>query len=160
MKRVFKKKDEAVSPIVATILLVAITVVLAATLYTILGGYTTFLGASTPTGSVHITNESSPGLPYYTVYVYQFGGNVSLNFVTLRIVTSNGTMYNTPVTAGVGAYPAGNGLWNITVTGPNYFGVLTALTIKGTSSNPVFIKEIQFIDLKTNGLIGSSTPES
>ena len=48
MKKVILKDDKAVSPIIATILLVAITVVLAATLYTILGGYTTFLGISTP----------------------------------------------------------------------------------------------------------------
>ncbi len=40
MKQVINKEDKAVSPIIATILLIAITVVLAATLVTILGGFT------------------------------------------------------------------------------------------------------------------------
>ena len=40
MKGIITKDDEAVSPIIATILLIAITVVLAATLVTILGGFT------------------------------------------------------------------------------------------------------------------------
>lgn len=160
MKQVFRKKDEAVSPIVATILLVAITVVLAATLYTILGGYTTFLGASTPSASVTVKNASSPSLPFYFIYVNQFGGNISLHYVTLRIISSNGTIYNTPVISGIGKYPVGGGLWNATVTGPDYLGASTALTIEGSSSNAMFIKEIQFIDLKTNGLISSTTVPS
>jgi flagellin-like protein len=33
MKKIYKKKDEGVSPVIATILMVAITVVLAAVLY-------------------------------------------------------------------------------------------------------------------------------
>ena len=40
MKEIRPKEDKAVSPIIATILLIAITVVLAATLVTILGGFT------------------------------------------------------------------------------------------------------------------------
>jgi len=40
MKEIRSKEDKAVSPIIATILLIAITVVLAATLVTILGGFT------------------------------------------------------------------------------------------------------------------------
>ncbi len=40
MKWIRPKEDKAVSPIIATILLIAITVVLAATLVTILGGFT------------------------------------------------------------------------------------------------------------------------
>ncbi|MCL5794595.1 MAG: type IV pilin, partial [Candidatus Thermoplasmatota archaeon] len=39
LKPVIQKRDEAVSPIIATILLVAITVILASTLYLALGGF-------------------------------------------------------------------------------------------------------------------------
>ncbi len=158
MKKVVLKNDKAVSPIIATILLIAITVVLAATLYTILGGYTTFLGASTPSASVQVQNSSSSDLPFYFVYVNQFGGNVSLNDVQLRITESNNSIYNLPMNLGTTDNIAGN-LWNLTVKGSDYLSASTSLTIQGNKSAPTlpFIKQIQFIDLKTNGVISTNT---
>ena len=52
MKKIWKKRknSEAVSPVIATILMVAITVVLAAVLYVMVMGFGT-TGAQTPTGS-------------------------------------------------------------------------------------------------------------
>jgi len=52
MKKIWniRKKDEAVSPVIATILMVAITVVLAAVLYVMVIGFGTS-GGSTPAGS-------------------------------------------------------------------------------------------------------------
>ena len=51
MKRVYKKRDEdAVSPVIATILMVAITVVLAAVLYVMVIGFGSG-GSSTPAGA-------------------------------------------------------------------------------------------------------------
>jgi flagellin-like protein len=50
MKKVWKNKDEAVSPVIATILMVAITVVLAAVLYVMVIGFGTG-GQSTPAGA-------------------------------------------------------------------------------------------------------------
>ena len=52
MKQVINKEDKAVSPIIATILLIAITVVLAATLVTILGGFTHGAGNTVETAGV------------------------------------------------------------------------------------------------------------
>lgn len=158
MKNVVLKKDKAVSPIIATILLIAITVVLAATLYTILGGYTTFLGASTPTASVQVQNSSTAKLPFYFVYVEQFGGNVSLKSVQVRITEANNTIYNEPLNLGTTHNLAG-GLWNITVKGGSYLSASTSLTIQGNQSSPYlpFIKQIQFIDLKTNGVISTNS---
>ncbi len=55
MKEIYMEKEDAVSPVIATILMVAITVVLAATVYILVSHYTT--GASTPLAA-SITEES------------------------------------------------------------------------------------------------------
>ncbi len=157
MKEVIQRDDKAVSPIIATILLIAITVVLAATLYTILGGYTTFLGASTPSASVQVKNSSTSTLPFYFVYVEQFGGNVSLNSVQLRITESNNSIYET--TLSTGTTSIAGGLWNLTVRGSDYLSAQTAMTLQGNKSAPTlpFIIQIQLVDLKTNGVISTNT---
>ncbi|AKA48992.1 hypothetical protein IX51_07670 [uncultured archaeon] len=157
MKEVIQRQDKAVSPIIATILLIAITVVLAATLYTILGGYTTFLGASTPTASVQVTNSSTSTLPFYFVYVEQFGGNVSLNSVQLRITEANNSIYVVPLAQGTTSIAGG--LWNLTVRGSSYLSASTAMTLQGNKGlSPLpFIVQIQLIDLKTNGVISTNT---
>ena len=156
MKEVIQRDDKAVSPIIATILLIAITVVLAATLYTILGGYTTFLGASTPTASVQVKNSSTSTLPFYFVYVEQFGGNVSLSSVQLRITESNNSIYETTLTTGTTSIAGG--LWNLTVRGSDYLSAATAMTLQGNRSAPTlpFITQIQFVDMKTNGVISTN----
>lgn len=157
MKEVVQKDDKAVSPIIATILLIAITVVLAATLYTILGGYTTFLGASTPSASVQVKNSSTSTLPFYFVYVDQFGGNVSLSSVQLEITEANNTIQYAPLT--LGTHSIDGGLWNLTVRGSSYFTASTAMTIQGNlSKSPLpFITQITLVDLKTGGEISQNT---
>ena len=168
MKKVYVKNDKAVSPIIATILLVAITVVLAATLYTILGGYTTFLGASTPQASITVTNatsahSSSPSKPIYFVYINQFGGNISLNEVQMIIITSgNNVSYATlssyhnktsplNVSSGVG--------WNVSVKVPDYLSGSTVITLQGINKNYTseYIVHVRLVDMVTNGEIGSYT---
>jgi flagellin-like protein len=52
MKLVYKKNDEAVSPVIATILMVAITVVLAAVLYVMVIGMGGGTSQTAPAGSV------------------------------------------------------------------------------------------------------------
>lgn len=158
MKQVFRTKDKAVSPIIATILLVAITVVLAATLYTILGNYTLFLGSSTPTASIQVKNASTSTTPYYFVYVDQFNGNVSLNDVQMRITSSSNQIYLTSLVPGQKINVANE--WNITVQGSQYFTASTSLSIQGSLAHPLpFIKQIQFIDLKTSGMIAQGTAQ-
>ena len=49
MKAIIRKDEEAVSPVIATILMVAITVVLAAVLYVMVSGLITSPGTSKPT---------------------------------------------------------------------------------------------------------------
>ena len=56
---VIEKKDKAVSPIIATILLVAITVILASTLYLALTGFFTTSTSGTPTVGISALNTTS-----------------------------------------------------------------------------------------------------
>ncbi|MCL4341968.1 MAG: type IV pilin [Candidatus Thermoplasmatota archaeon] len=161
MKRVFQEKDKAVSPIIATILLVAITVVLAATLYTIVGGYTTLIGASTPTASIQVQNASAPSDAYYFIYVQQFGGNISLNDVQIEITLSNNTIIP-PITLSGYLNSEKSIGYNLSmkVSGDNYFGATTGIAINSTTSThsvEPFISQIRFIDVTTNGLIASKT---
>ncbi|GGM76276.1 hypothetical protein GCM10007108_12800 [Thermogymnomonas acidicola] len=157
MRKVITKDDEAVSPIIATILLVAITVVLAATLYTILGGYTSLLGATTPTASVEVQNSSAGDQAFYIVYVDQFSGNISLSSVDMRIIDANGSIYITHLIPDQ-TYNVAN-TWNITVKGGDYLGATTAMTISGraTASTDPYISEIQLIDTRTNGVISTTS---
>lgn len=159
MKRVIVKDDEAVSPIIATILLVAITVVLAATLYTILGGYTTFLGSSTPQASITVKPVTSSPPPIYMLYVQQFGGNISLDDVQLVITNSNNTVYYSTMINDMSTKGTELGsLWNITVYGPNYLTASTVVKIAGVtggSSSNESITQIQLVDVVTQGVIGT-----
>ncbi len=57
MKEIYMEKEDAVSPVIATILMVAITVVLAATVYILVSHYTS-VGAATPlTATLAETSE-------------------------------------------------------------------------------------------------------
>lgn len=72
------KKEEAVSPVIATILMVAITVVLAATVYILVSHYAT-TGQTPFTGSLAVLNEAQ-GSNYY---VY----NLTLTYSTPSSIT-------------------------------------------------------------------------
>ncbi|MEM0158870.1 MAG: archaellin/type IV pilin N-terminal domain-containing protein [Thermoplasmataceae archaeon] len=162
MKPIIIKKDKAVSPIIATILLVAITVVLAATLYTILGGYTTLLGASTPTASISVQNSSGPNTPYYTIYINQVGGNISMNKVELIIVDNNTSNNVVSVTLGDGnGYQIDGSIFNVTVYSSPYLTASTVLEIThGKDPVRYYVDKIRLVDLVTNGLIGSYSMSS
>ncbi len=158
MKKVIIEDDKAVSPIIATILLVAITVVLAATLYTILGGYTTFLGSSTPQASVTVKEVTSSPPPIYMLYVQQFGGNISLDKVQLVVTNTNNSVYYTTLMTDLQSPGAGLGnLWNITVYGPSYLTASTVIKLSGINgaSGDENISQIQLVDISTNGVIGT-----
>lgn len=158
MKKVIIKDDEAVSPIIATILLVAITVVLAATLYTILGGYTTFLGSSTPQASITVKPVTTAPPPIYMLYVQQFGGNISLDKVQMVVTNTNNSVYYTTLINDLNTSGTGLGnLWNITVYGPNYLTASSVVKIAGMNgaSGNENIAQIQLVDISTNGVIGT-----
>ena len=72
MKEIRPKEDKAVSPIIATILLIAITVVLAATLVTILGGFTHGVSNTVETAGVtsNVVNATGQTTSPYAATIY------------------------------------------------------------------------------------------
>ena len=116
MKEIFmpmEKKEKAVSPVIATILMVAITVVLAATVYILVSHYTS-VGATTPlTASLAVDNEGMGNLTnsagkLRTVYYYNLTitlstpvnltnmANVHITVNGNQVVLSTATTTSTP----------------------------------------------------------------
>ena len=179
MKQIINKEDKAVSPIIATILLIAITVVLAATLYTVLGGFTKGLSSGSPTASATLTGTG----PNY-VLTFSSASNVSMSSLALQIsngsnpvqsVSLAGTYLSGSATfqTGAKATPAvQNTYYSITVTGANggYLSSTTTITINGyyngskqTPTNNQYdnntVTAISIADKTTNTtLLGNTTP--
>ena len=97
MKQIITKDDKAVSPIIATILLIAITVVLAATLVTILGGFTHGASGSAATASVTTQFSSNNGTSAKTAIFLNVSAFSSTNVssskiaITLTVTNASGT---------------------------------------------------------------------
>ena len=164
MKQIINKEDKAVSPIIATILLIAITVVLAATLYTVLGGFTKGLSSGSAAASADFTGTA----PNYSLVFTSVSGNVSMSSLTLHI--SNGTnpvqsvSLATTYTAGKAIFQTGSAStsYNITVTGANggFLSSITTIIISGyTGHNNNTVTSISIADKATGGtLLGTTTP--
>ena len=107
LKPVLYDKDKAVSPIIATILLVAITVILASTLYLALGGFFKTTTSSTPTAALSVTSGGSNN---YTLTVGSVSSS-SISDASVEVeIFVNGTGYfSTGLTTG--------GYHNLTSTG-------------------------------------------
>jgi len=93
-KRSWRKgRKRGVSPIIATILLVAITVVLAAVLYILISGLTKGPG-NTPLGTSLALNKPSETSKstnnWYNFSVQSAGGGIVLNDINFQVVTSTG----------------------------------------------------------------------
>jgi flagellin-like protein len=89
MKEIRSKEDKAVSPIIATILLIAITVVLAATLVTILGGFTH--GVSNTVETAGVTSNVVPTTNGYELFinVSSSSSSISSSAVTISVTGGN-----------------------------------------------------------------------
>jgi len=119
-----KKSKRGVSPIIATILLVAITVVLAAVLYILISGLTKGPG-NTPIGTALAVGPANEAGPVATFYWYNFSivsasGGLTLNNLAFQFQTSSGgivTLAGSTVTAigltgaSVGTYSTATGAW-------------------------------------------------
>ena len=95
-----EKKEKAVSPVIATILMVAITVVLAATVYILVSHYTS-VGAATPlTGSLTVDNEGTgqPSGASKPVYYYNLTITLSTPANLTNIANVHITVNGKPVT--------------------------------------------------------------
>lgn len=81
-----RRKDSAVSPVIATILMVAITVVLAAVLYVMVSGFTHSPGTAASAGLNEVQNSAGN----YTVTVSSVSAS-NLGAANLKLVISGGT---------------------------------------------------------------------
>ncbi len=145
LKPVIQKRDEAVSPIIATILLVAITVILASTLYLALGGFFTAKTSATP--SVALTAKST-GTNTWSITI----GSTSVNTIswsttswvisyaggtfTLNYATSSNDWTNSSTTSSItgisGTYVSSGIVLTLTLTSQS--NVYTSIAFEDTSS--------------------------
>jgi flagellin-like protein len=149
-----KARKRAVSPIIATILLVAITVVLAAVLYVLISGLTHGPG-STPIGSAFTagnptTSTCGTGLTYAAAsasgkggclagdYIYTLtveSSTVSMSSVLFEVKTSSGAIL--ALTAGTGGFSVMNIQGQVVAQGP-LGTAAAALAMSTTLGFPTF----------------------
>jgi archaeal type IV pilus assembly protein PilA len=133
MKKMWKmRKDKsAVSPVIATILMVAITVVLAAVLYVMVMGFGGS-GGTTPTASLSATTSGSH---VYKVTILSVS-STTIAISGLEVVVTGVNVTGTPAITHVGSGTALSAGDYITVT---FTGVLGPATVsirdKATSNN-------------------------
>jgi flagellin-like protein len=111
-----RKKCDAVSPVIATILLVAITVILAATLYVVVFGFGGTASHKPPVGQFTKTSIAAgykftftpfiPDTTWSEVYVLLFAGNQSVVFDNLT--TSELDTHTAVTTENLGGRAIGN----------------------------------------------------
>ncbi len=120
MKAIIRKDDQAVSPVIATILMVAITVVLAAVLYVMVSG---LIGGTTTTSKPAVTLTVSKTASGADVLVagIQPTANPSNFKVNIENVgnTTFGTAVNAPLTNNAASNPITVGTNTLTVTWQN-----------------------------------------
>ncbi len=143
MKQIRQKNDKAVSPIIATILLIAITVVLAATLVTILGGFTHGVGNTVEiAGATVFEGKSTSSSGTYILYL-----NISSS--SSNISSSQITLLCTPQSGSSSSFS----LKSSSVKGPNFFNAGSDYII--TSSHQVKSIELTYkgSSIYSSGLI-------
>jgi len=153
--------DKAVSPIIATILLVAITVILASTLYLALGGFFSHVGTTTPTVSLSATNTSagSSSLSYSITVGSVSATGINMSNVEIKLIGSGNnivTLTHSSTTT------SGGTTWGWTFS-PSSFSVASAssggaadltsgltITINLGSTPVIGLSQIQLWDTGTN----------
>ncbi|MEM0136162.1 MAG: archaellin/type IV pilin N-terminal domain-containing protein [Thermoplasmatales archaeon] len=149
-----EKKDKAVSAIIGTILIVAITVVLAATLYAVLGGFGGLIGKPTPTASMTVS-ETGTSPVNYSITFTSVSSNISLSNTQLKIANGNGTFVASYSASTYTFSKTGTGIISAKVTGGSYLTFNTVINVLAGSS--VTITAIYLIDTQTGGTIASQT---
>lgn len=162
MKDVLSREDKAVSPIIATVLLVGITVTMVATAYTLLENYLPNPVAQTPTAALKVVYDSNlTGSSYYanySLYINSLNGNVSVNDVNMLITFENSTVVEVPLQT---VYLNGNFLpysstMNISMQNNGGYIDSTSVISLNLHHSSSYITRIALVDLATNGAIGST----
>ncbi|MCI4354594.1 MAG: type IV pilin [Thermoplasmata archaeon] len=148
-----KKSKRGVSPIIATILLVAITVVLAAVLYILISGLTKGPG-NTPLGTslaLQTPGEASKGAGATTNNWYNFsvqaaGGGLILNNLQFQVQTPSGQIV------------AAGGSWTLNVLGitGTVVGTYAFATNSWSAGGTVLMTSQQLVALNAVGATGLS----
>lgn len=99
MKAIIRKDEQAVSPVIATILMVAITVVLAAVLYVMVSGLLTGPGPSKPFVTFSAAQLASGNATISVAQVSQTVAPSSYR-VNLQVGTNTGTAQAMPTSSG------------------------------------------------------------
>ena len=111
MKYVRKRSNEGVSPVIATILMVAITVVLAAVLYVLVSGFLVGTGSTKNIGAACVKTNATA----YKCALTSADSGVDFQQITVQLVTGNGTVvcsFAAPLALGsscTATSPAGSG---------------------------------------------------
>ncbi len=125
MKAIIRKDEDAVSPVIATILMVAITVVLAAVLYVMVSGLITT--PTTPSSGWGINQGKSTD-----------GTNWTLSFTTVPSGASLTSMFLTISTGSGAAYPGATSVAFSTISGAGTSGyhAIFYTPLSGTAVSP------------------------
>lgn len=162
MKSVISKDDKAVSPIIATVLLVGITVTMIATAYTLLENYIPNPVSQTPSAAIKVVFKTQlSGGNYtgnYSVHINSLNGNVSASKVNVVITFSDDSVAEVALS---NVILAGNnlaysnhvniGLYSTT----GYLNSASLITIY-IHNSPTHVTRIALVDTVTDGMIGSS----
>jgi archaeal type IV pilus assembly protein PilA len=125
-----RKSKRGVSPIIATILLVAITVVLAAVLYVLVSGLTK-TGASVPYQlGMSPSSQSGSGATWTDVIALSPTSGLTTSAFGLKVTTPSSTVYPTVAASGTGCSVAAttNSPSSCTGTAAGWYGVLVSPT--------------------------------
>jgi flagellin-like protein len=148
--------DEAVSPVIAVILMVAITVVLAATVYVWVSGF----GASgTQAKNLSVSQGTATNLAAASGSVSYTIVSISPNYLVSNFkVTSSGTggPFLTTATAGSGVYSiAINGVNPATSTSSIAAGDIVKLQWGASTTGPTAGDTLNFIDIASGNIVSS-----
>lgn len=164
MKEIVLRKDKAVSPIIATILLIAITVTLASTLYSIVGGYFSNAPVLTPHANIAVVNmtkigANGVGTGSYIVYIESVSENVSLSYVRMMVTLNTGNISTIPLLSigSTGINLTAHIVANMS-KGSTYLSPLDFISIRENNAHQ-FVTRIAFIDTASSGVIASAYPQ-
>ncbi|MEM3676162.1 MAG: archaellin/type IV pilin N-terminal domain-containing protein [Thermoplasmataceae archaeon] len=156
-----KRMDKAVSPIIGTVLLVAITVSLVASAFTILHNYVPNPGPIPPSATVEIQNSTGvlnlPVSGNYTMTVSQITENVSMSNVMISIQFQNGSIDS----ASLAKYTPSQQSFNINGNVKVIVYDQTKYLVPGTvilislNNSPSFVSRVSLIDTLTDSTMVS-----
>ena len=178
LKPVLYDKDKAVSPIIATILLVAITVILASTLYLALGGFFSHVGTTTPSASISVSGNSTtspastPGkfTTYYSVTVGGPSAPVAWSSTGFSVTLSDGSSGSLTYTAGSSSSSTtwvgtiGSNTVTITASSDLSGNAVTqtlsiSIATSTSATSAVYLTSISYVDTASSGggVMGSTS---